>query len=179
MELLVWLLCSNIADEPFKWQLASRYSARISFIIFFFLALQISKFGIRDLWNSRKGFLSKFIWAFGVNHFLHFVFIVIHFSMIDWDFNLLRQGFGFIVYLMLPFSILMTMKSKKLTPLIYWFLQIQLLFIIIAFTVSYAGRYFGEETLPFAFKWNYLQLFLLSAFTLVGWVMGLYKDKIK
>lgn len=175
VEAVIYLLCGYLADSPFSWQLMARYSARVSFGIFFVLQIVIAKKGLKCVWQEDFSQWHFLLFAFALNHLIHFFFIAAHFAKIDWEFNPMRQGFGLLVYLLLPIVLFLSSRANKSFKLFYWLSQILLLLANISFTVSYAGRYFAQD-MAYAYPISYLSLLIMSSVALLGFFRNLYLD---
>ncbi|WP_109831508.1 hypothetical protein [Reichenbachiella versicolor] len=104
IEIIVYLYAAQITDIlDMRFQLSARYSARISFLMFTGLALWIGIEGMKEIsryQNSRK-LLSLWVAAIGINHLIHFYFLVMNHHLKDIALVVPNSAGGIIVYLIL------------------------------------------------------------------------------
>jgi len=175
-ELLIYFYSGTQTDEhQFKWQLASRYSARLSFLILFSVQIFIALRGYRSALQKSDS-LKLLIFAFGFNHIIHLVFLMYNMYLMNWPFSIARHAAAGLVYILLPFILILLSMQKELVKKEIWLLGSFLFYASIVFNIAYVGRVTGEalrENNPSII----LGLFILSVCGTIALLFGFFKDR--
>ena len=176
LELVVFLFSGSQSEElQLKWQLAARYSARVSFLILFGVQIII---GLRSYVSSlnKNELLRIFVFAFCFNHILHLIFLMYNMYLMDWPFSLARHSAAGIVYALLPFIMLSLQSKNDATRKTNLFTNLFLIYASIVFVIGYYGRVMSE-TLPLNNQLVILGLFLASILGILLLLFGIIKEQ--
>ncbi len=178
LEAVVYIICHFIAPESIsKWQLASRYSARISFVIFFLLQIHVARKGLLPNFNQ-PGVRSKFL-AFGINHIIHLLFLVTSKFVNQWDLKPIQRLPEILAYILIfTFTILIMLNNKSRSKSTRYAFQGMLLLASIIFFVTYIKRVFVHQS-PWSDLNSFKILLVFSGIGLVISIIGLIKSNIK
>ncbi len=155
-----------------QWQMAARYSARVSFVFLF--AAQILSFLIGFYKNQKVFNLAVF--GFVINHIIHLFFLMYVMYLSDWAFSWVRHILAGTAYIVLLFWIVRFFQAKENSITLDWFSWILCFQSGIIFIITYVGRY-QNELMPFANKGTYLMLLILSIVGFVALLLSAMKYK--
>lgn len=137
-------------SEELGFQLAARYSARFSFVIFCIILTFTGLLGLNKIYSShsyRRIFIAL-IGGFALNHLIHFYFLTMNHIVQGIDLLILKNAFGSMAYLFLSFVPVYFWKRPKVSVKEYWTLQIYLLIISSFFIGAYVKRMKEEIIFP-------------------------------
>lgn len=133
-----------------QYQLAARYSARISFVTVLVILSAIAVFGLRKLYahESWRRLLVYLFVIFAVNHALHFAFIVMNYKINERQLLVSQNIFGAVGYLLLLTAPFYLWNKKALTRRLQLTIHVFLSLIITIFLVTYLGRLSPASMVP-------------------------------
>lgn len=142
-EIGVFFLASQLSEiDTVQYQLAARYSARISFAIIVLMLAWTGLAGLKRIYSKEtsRELLMLSLLTFAVNHLIHFIFIVLNFRANGWSLLQARNGFGSIGYVLLSLAPLYLWKRKELNRSLHAQIGAFLLVVLSIFFITYFGR---------------------------------------
>jgi len=170
----VYIFSADASDfGMLKYQLAARYSARTSFVIFCALLLGTGIYGLKGIYGTedRRRFFVLFILMLAFNHFIHFIFIVLNYRAQALTLLEGKNFPGALGYMLLMLAPVYLWNKKTLTKSVQLQLYGFFLFIVIIFLVTYVGRFSKE--LPMMSSPLVYGCFLASMSVLI--ILNLYR----
>jgi len=152
------------------WQLTARYSARVSFLLLF--SAQI--ISLLKGFSFNQKFFKTLVLGFVVNHIIHLFFLMYVMYLSNWAFSWIRHILAGTAYVVLLFWLVQFFTTKTLSSKLDWFSWILCFHSGVIFIITYWGRY-SNELMPYANKYVYLVLLILSIIGIVCQVMALLK----
>lgn len=151
LELAVFYWSAYFApSSELGFQLASRYSARVSFVIFSFVLLFTGILGLKKIYSResyRKVFMTL-IGAFAVNHLIHFYFLAMNHWVQGLDLFIVKNAFGTLAYLTLSLIPVYYWNRPNISSKEYRILQGYLVLIAGFFVGAYVKRLQEEIVFP-------------------------------
>jgi hypothetical protein len=150
LEIAIFFWVDYISTADYLvYQLAARYSGRLSFMIFAGMMLFTGIVGLKQIFKTErlKSFFIILLSLFSVNHVLHFYFLAM--SHLEQNETLLIPkniigGTAYILLILSPFYLF----KREMTTKIYWSVQSFLFLLTVIFFVSYLRRFMIEFPQP-------------------------------
>ncbi|MCV9388932.1 hypothetical protein [Reichenbachiella ulvae] len=136
-------------DWGIQFQLAARYSARVSLLIFIALFAWVAREGLKSLFQSeqKRSIINAGVFAFAFNHLLHLLFLIITHYLLGWELFTLKTSGGILVYILVLLAPWYLQKKTHLTSASYRWIYGSFSGACLVFFVSYLGRW--NKELPF------------------------------
>ena len=149
IECIIYLYAAQITEIlDMRFQLAARYSARLSFAMFSGLLLWIGIEGLKDIsqyQNSRK-LLSLWVAAIGINHLIHFYFLYQNHLLKGLNLFVLNSAGGSVAYGILIVLSISLMQRKEWDEWTKRMILGSLAVVDLVFCLAYIKRLFrGTE----------------------------------
>lgn len=151
IEVGVYAWSIDISDmDSVKYSLASRYSARVTLILFEGMLLWGALIGLKKIYSSKKSreIMILLVSLVTINHLIHFVFLTVNHWVNDYQLFTFRSAGGAVGYLIMIIAPFYLAKHTGMTKQLYWKVLGAFLFIDIIALVSYMGRW--NKELPMA-----------------------------
>lgn len=149
VEFIVYLYAAQITHIlDLRYQLAARFSARISFLMFSGLVVWIGIEGLREIsiYKYSRRLLVYWMMAIGVNHLIHFYYLAMNYHLKELSLLELNSAGGAVAYILLlsvPIILIRQPVWTEMTKRMIWGV---IAFIELIFTFAYIKRLFkGEE----------------------------------
>ncbi|MCR9254055.1 MAG: hypothetical protein NXI20_26830 [bacterium] len=144
LEIYIYLYANQLANyEPsLTFQLAARYSARLSFLLYFVAITFTMFFGLRTIFDKPnwKGLFGTFVLGFAINHLIHFGYLYTYHSLSGFEVFSTNNLPGALGYITLVVGAYFSVTLKKCTGFFYWAFSVGSLFIAAIFVVTYMRR---------------------------------------
>lgn len=178
-ELLVyWFSQQLTSDYQLSFQLAARYSARLSFLLFGIVYGWIAWYGLINIYKQElyRKYLLLLIFAFTLNHLIHLGFLSTNYIIEPTILSPIRHGGGAIAYVVLTILPIWLTRINNLSPRRYFLIHGSLFFIWIFFNQSYMGRIFQELELGSP-KWIYALFFAITVALLIANIYRMVRER--
>lgn len=176
LEILVYGYSQMMVPESLSvWQLASRYSARISFILFFLLQIRVYRHGF-DLKGDSNSTFTLLLLCFGLNHFIHLGFLMTTVAVNNGSLNMIEELPQIITYGLLGITLLSIILRKNSGK--HYQIILKLLFFLASFIffITYVLRIFVQLP-PASNIYVYYLLLAVSGSGLLLTMMAIFKGK--
>lgn len=142
--------CWVAPSENLIYQLAARYSARVSFFIFSITLLLVGALGLNKIFSNEKwrSYFILFLLTFALNHLIHFFYLAMNHWVQDISLISLKNGGGTIGYILLTLAPFYLWKITSLSQKQYWAIQLYILTISTFFIIAYLKRLREEIIFP-------------------------------
>lgn len=143
VELIIFFWSAYISDtDTMSFQLAARYSARVSFFLILTILFRTGRSGLNTIYQEegRRGNYLQLIVLFSINHLIHFFYL----SMNLWFNNLSiingRNVIGALAYVAIVFAPFCLWRRRVMSRRLYSVIYSFLFGITAIFFVTYLGR---------------------------------------
>ncbi len=181
LEIYIYLYANQLANyEPsLTFQLAARYSARLSFLLYLIATAYTMSFGLRTIFDKPnwKGLFGTFVIGFGINHLIHFGYLFTYHSLSGLEVFSTNNLAGALGYITLVMGAYFSITLKKCTGFFYWAFSAGSLFIAVIFVVTYMRRLSKEYPLATS-EWLIKVLLTLAIISIVMIVIRVLLDLI-
>ena len=143
-------LWATYFSSALAYQLAARYSARLSFFIFSGILLWSGLRGLRSIYSGEtsKRLLVDLLLVFSVNHVIHFFFLAMNFRVSGQSLLSIRNAGGAVVYLMIMAAPVYLWNKQTMSRRLYFFVYSFFLIVTLLFFLTYVGRLSKELPMP-------------------------------
>ena len=166
LEILIFYWSMSIGhSENYYFQLAARFSARVSFFILVSLLAWMGFTGLKKIYATewtRKNYVTLILMLM-VNHLIHFGFLWMNYQVNDISMMEANNVVGVIGYIAITLAPLYLWNKSQLTPQLYLKIYSFLFAITFIFTFSYIDRL--SKALPFPTPKVY---FIISLLVIAG-----------
>lgn len=176
LEILIYGYSQMIVPESLSvWQLASRYSARLSFTLFFLLQILVFRHGF-EISKASNSTFTPLLLAFASNHFIHLGFLMTTISVNNGSLNIVEELPQILTYTLLGITLLCIILRKDSGK--NYLLIVKLLFFLasLIFFITYVLRIFVKLP-PSSNLYVYCMLLVLSGSGLVMTLLAIFKGK--
>lgn len=158
LEILIYFYSQYVApDHISEWQLASRYSARISFILFFIMQIYVAKSDKSFTKLVDENTFTSLFLAFAFNHLIHLGFLLTSSVINEWSINYIARIPEIIGWLTLVFFVFIFLFNLKTSAKLINLLKVLFIGFSVIFFVAYFKRMIGT---PPEWSSNFVYTFL-------------------
>lgn len=164
-EYAIYVWSGGISSEPgICFQLAARYSARVSFLLFAGILCWTGIKGLKHIYTEeqRRQWFVTMIFLLTLNHLIHFYFLAMHFDVKGMELREFKNLTGAVAYIVLTLSPFFLWNKKELTRSRYQIIISGFVLVAALFIGTYVKRFTQEMEVPIS---KYLLIANLAVLT--------------
>ncbi len=154
----------------FQFQLAARYSARVSFLLFVGILCWTGIKGVKHIYLNEKNriLFVSLLFLLALNHLIHFYFLSMNFEVRGMDLREFKNLPGAVAYIVLTLSPFFLWNKQELTRSRYQIILVGFTLVTLLFIGTYIKRLNQELEIPISSYLLIGNLAVLSALVVVN-----------